>query len=105
MVAMEAGEILLRRGLLNTQQLETARSSGGDGSRLVELAVEKGFVSEEDALRAIGDEVGLDFVDLPQADPDLTLLKIFPHRLIHRQGLFPIRRTIEPFVRRIGKSP
>ncbi|MFO0903631.1 MAG: ATPase, T2SS/T4P/T4SS family [Pirellulales bacterium] len=93
MVAMEAGEILLRRGLLNTQQLETARSTGGDGSRLVELAVEKGFVSEEDALRAIGDEVGLDFIDLPQADPDLSLLKIFPHRLIHRQGLFPIQRT------------
>ncbi|MFO0871600.1 MAG: ATPase, T2SS/T4P/T4SS family [Pirellulales bacterium] len=93
MVAMEAGEILLRRGLLNSQQLETARSSGGDGSRLVELAVEKGYVSEEQALRAIGDEVGLDYVDLPQAEIDLSLLKIFPHRLIHRQSLFPIRRT------------
>jgi type II secretion system protein E len=93
MVAMEAGEILMRRGLLNAQQLETARSSGGEGSRLVELAVEKGYVSEEDALRAIGDEVGLDFIDLPQADIDLSLLKIFPHRLIHRQSLFPIQRT------------
>jgi type II secretion system protein E len=93
MVAMEAGEILMRRGLLNAQQLETARSSGGEGSRLVELAVEKGYVAEEDALRAIGDEVGLDFIDLPQADIDLSLLKIFPHRLIHRQSLFPIQRT------------
>ena len=93
MVAMEAGEILLRRGLLSSQQLETAKSSGGDGSRVVELAVEKGFVSEEEALRAIGDEVGLDYIDLPQAEIDLSLLKIFPHRLIHRQFLFPIRRT------------
>ena len=56
MVGMEAGEILLRRGLLSSQQLETAKSSGGDGSRVVELAVEKGFVSEEEALRAIGDD-------------------------------------------------
>ncbi|MEY4180355.1 MAG: hypothetical protein RLY70_3929 [Planctomycetota bacterium] len=93
MVAMEAGEILLRRGLLNRQQFEVARASAPDGSRFVELAVEKGYVGEEDALRAIGDEVGLDYIDLPQADVDLSLLKIFPHRLIHRQSLFPVRRT------------
>ena len=40
----------------------------------------------------MGDEVGIDFVDLADADVDLSLLKIFPQKLIHRQSLFPIRR-------------
>ncbi|MFM7843428.1 MAG: type II secretion system ATPase GspE [Planctomycetota bacterium] len=89
---MEAGEILLQRGLLTAQQLELARAAGGDGARLVETAIDRGFVSEESALRAIGEEVGLDFIDLSGAEVDLSLLKTFPHRLIHRQALFPVRK-------------
>jgi hypothetical protein len=48
---MESGEILLRKGLLNTRQLEAARSRQADGTRLDQTAVEMGFVSEEAALR------------------------------------------------------
>jgi general secretion pathway protein E/type IV pilus assembly protein PilB len=89
---MEAGEILLRRGLLDRRQLEQSRSPDGDGTRLVEIAVEKGFVTEEDALRALGEEVGLDYLDLNEVDVDVSLLSSFPVKLIHRQSLFPIRR-------------
>lgn len=102
---MEAGEILLRRGLLNEDQLEQTRVGSQEGTTLVDSAVDLGFVSEEDALRALGDEVGLDFVDLASQDVDLSLLKDFPHKLIHRQSLFPISRengtivvaTCDPF--------
>ncbi len=89
---MEAGEILLRRGLLNEQQLEKSRHAQTDDTPLVDMAVNLGFVSEEMALRALGDEVGLDFIDLAETDVDLALLDDFPQRLIHRQTLFPIRR-------------
>jgi type II secretory ATPase GspE/PulE/Tfp pilus assembly ATPase PilB-like protein len=89
---MEAGEILLRRGLLNEQQLEKSRHAQTDDTPLVDMAVNLGFVSEEMALRALGEEVGLDFIDLAETDVDLALLQDFPQRLIHRQTLFPIRR-------------
>lgn len=92
---MEAGEILLRRGLIDQRQLTQTRSQAnghGDGIRLIESAVQMGFVTEEAALRAVGDEVGIDYIDLSEADVDLSLLKTFPQRLIHRQTLFPIRR-------------
>jgi type II secretion system protein E len=92
---MEAGEILLRRGLIDQRQLAQSRQQAnghGDGIRLIETAVQLGFVTEEAALRAVGDEVGIDFIDLTSADVDLTLLKSFPQRLIHRQTLFPIRK-------------
>lgn len=92
---MEAGEILVRRGLLNRGQLEQSRSVAnghGDGTKLIESAIQLGFVSEEAALKAVGEEVGIEFIDLQEASVDLSLLKTFPQKLIHRQSLFPIRK-------------
>ncbi len=91
-MAMEAGEILLRRGLLNQRQLDMSRSAQSDGTRLDQVAVDMGFLSEESALKALGSEVGIDFVDLPDAKIDTTLLASFPQKLIHRQNMFPLRR-------------
>jgi general secretion pathway protein E/type IV pilus assembly protein PilB len=89
---MEAGEILVKKGLLNQRQLEMSRHAQSEGSRLDQAAVELGFLSEEQALRALGEEVGLDFIDLSEADIDLSLLKTFPAKFIYREGLFPIRQ-------------
>jgi hypothetical protein len=90
---MESGEILLRKGLLNARQLELARQAHTDGLRLDQIAVNLGFLTEEQSLRALGEEMGLDFIDLAEAEVDLTLLVKFPARFIHRESLFPIRRT------------
>ena len=89
---MEAGEILLRRGLLSQRQLEISRSAQTDGARLDQVAVDMGFLSEESALKALGAEVGIDFVDLPEAKVETSLLATFPQKLIHRQNVFPLRR-------------
>ncbi len=89
---MEAGEILLKRGLLDERQLAMARSRQVEGTRIDQTAVEMGLVSEEAVLRAVGEEVGLDFIDLAEAEVDLSLLSSFPPKLIHRQSLFPIKR-------------
>lgn len=89
---MEAGEILLRRGLLDDQQLQRTRENQDTGLGLLDSAVQLGYVQEESALRAIADEVGLEFVDLTEAELDLSLLKQFPQRLIYRDALFPVRR-------------
>ena len=90
---MEAGEILLSRGLLDKRQLDMARTKVQDGASVLDTAVALGFVNEEAALRAIASEVGLDYVDLSEADIDLALLKNFPTKLIYRQSLFPLSRT------------
>jgi len=87
----EAGEILLRRGLLEPEQLQQARQRAQGGS-VIESAILQGFVKEEAALQALAEEVGLDYVDLRQIDVDLELLKQFPQKLIYRHAIFPIRR-------------
>ena len=42
---MEAGEILLRKGLLDQRQLELSRQAQSDGTRLDQAAVTLGFIS------------------------------------------------------------
>jgi general secretion pathway protein E/type IV pilus assembly protein PilB len=91
---MDAGEILLQRGLLDQRQLDQARQT--NGASVLDAAIELGFVSEEVALRAVGEVVGLEYVDLAVMDDEQALrdlLKDFPQKLIYRQSLFPIRRT------------
>jgi type II secretion system protein E len=87
---MEAGEILFRKGLLDQRQLELSRNNQPEGARLDQVAVEMGFLTEEDALRALGEEVHLDFIDLAETEVDLALLKKFPPKFIHRETLFPV---------------
>ena len=89
---MEAGEILLRSGLLNERQLAQARAAQNNGTRLDQIAVEMGLISEDQALHAIGEEMGLDVIDLSETPIDDTLLRLFPHRLLHRHSLLPVRR-------------
>jgi general secretion pathway protein E/type IV pilus assembly protein PilB len=89
---MEAGAILVKRGLLTPQQLTQLRQDRPETSRLDIAAVDGGLVSEEAALRALGEEVGIPFVDLEHQKIDLSLLNGFPLKLIHRHSLFPIHR-------------
>jgi general secretion pathway protein E/type IV pilus assembly protein PilB len=89
---MEAGSILVKRGLLTSQQLNQLRQDRPEATRLDVAAVDSGLVSEEAALRALGDEVGIPFVDLEQQNIDFSLLRGFPLKLIHRHALFPIQR-------------
>ena len=90
---METGDVLLKKGLLDQRQLEMSRHAQTEGTRLDQAAVELGFITEEEALRPLGEEVGLDFIDLSEAEIDLSLLERFPPRYIHREGLFPIKQS------------
>ena len=90
MELMDVGELLLKHGLLDRAGLARANNALTNGARLDETAIALGLISEADALHAWGDEVGMPLVDLETVEVDLSLLAEFPHRLIHRHGLFPI---------------
>ncbi len=89
---MDAGQILLKHGLLTNADLSRAADARTNGARVDQVAVELGIVGEAEALRALGAETGVDFIDLEAANVDLSLLQPFPPKLIHRHGLFPIER-------------
>jgi len=73
----------------------------GDG-QLEQVAFDLGFRSGEEALRAIGEVLGIEFFDLATAEIDDTLLADFPTRLIHRYHVFPISRKDDSLVVAVG---
>ncbi|MDR1964111.1 MAG: Flp pilus assembly complex ATPase component TadA [Planctomycetaceae bacterium] len=95
---METGDILLHRGLLTESQLaelriaqrEEMRSGQRDAVRLDQLAVQKGILTEEIVLTHLGEELGIGYVDLLEYPVNLSLLKTFPTRFIHRERIFPV---------------
>lgn len=93
MVMLEPGEILQKQGLLSSEQLQNLRSESGGGSNLVTAAIGQGLVEEEDALKALGEALGMDYVDLRNAEVDLEVVKSFPQKLIYRHNLFPLSRV------------
>lgn len=89
---MDPGQILLKHGLLDEDGVAQANAARTNGDRLDQTAIELGLVSEVDALRAVGEEIGMPMIDLESAEIDLSLLGEFPQKLIHRHGIFPVAR-------------
>ena len=88
---MEIGDILIRRGLLSTEQGEQVRAQT-NGKRFDQVVVEMGILTEEDTLRALADELGMKFVELKGFNVDRELLNEFPTSTIYRHSLLPLRR-------------
>lgn len=89
---MEIGQVLLRRGLISPHQMELAEEQS-DGRRVDQVVIELGMVSEEDALQAFADELGMQYVDLTEYDVDQDLLVEFPTTAIFRHSLLPLARN------------
>jgi len=90
---MDAGQILQKHGLLSEADLSRAVDARTNGARVDQIAVDLGLAPEADVLRVMGLETGLDFIELETATVDLSLLSLFPQKLIHRHGLFPVERS------------
>lgn len=84
--------ILMGHGLLTADQQKSASTLPDDDTQHPLDSVLSLGISEEAALRAVGDELGLDFVDLAEYQPDLQLLQEFPPKLIYRRHVFPLSR-------------
>lgn len=83
-------EPLLKR-LLTPEQWSELPLIAGD-KPWDEVAVEVGFVTEDEWLQAIADEFGLEVVNLRTTPIDTDLLARFPTKTIFRHELFPYAR-------------
>jgi general secretion pathway protein E len=77
---------------LDPRQLNLVRRALETEGRLDHVAQELGWETEESLLCALADAVGMELVDVTKFEIDLTLLDTFPLKLIHRHGVFPLRR-------------
>ena len=81
----------MRRGLINEDQLNHA-SKSVNGKRLDQVLVDLGYVSEEDTLAVLAEELGMTYVDLKDFTVDRELLSQFPTTAIFRHSLLPLNR-------------
>lgn len=89
---MDSGNILLKHGLVDDAGLAQISAALVNGDRADETAVRLGLVTEADALQALGEEMGIEVIDLAHTQIDRSLLSEFPQKLIYKHGLFPIAR-------------
>ena len=88
---MEISEVLIRQGLLTTDQGDQVRAQM-NGHRFDKAVIEMGLLTEEQTLRAFADELGMQYVELKDFDIDPELLNLFPTSTIYRHSLLPLRQ-------------
>jgi len=88
---MSLGDVLVKKGTITTEQLETARAAKqSSGEPIEKVLIRMGFVEEEAVLSIIGKQLSLPVVNLSEVSIDASLLKMVPAKLVHRYGFIPI---------------
>ena len=86
------GEALVRDGLITREQLQTAlKVQGTKGGKIGSLLVELGFVTDEELLRFLGKQHGLQGANLLNLEIGEALMSILPSRLILRYRVLPLK--------------
>ena len=88
---MITAEAMSKTGVLDARLLNVAREAHATDGNLARVASQLGFSSEEDALRAVGQALGMELVDLTKTNIDPAVLQGFPIKLIHRHEVFPVK--------------
>ncbi len=88
---MALENVLVREGLLTSEQIKDLQGTGA-GTRLDRAAIERGWMTEDQLLQCLGDEFGLEVVDLRKITIDREVLTRFPTKTIFRHELLPLYR-------------
>ena len=85
------GEILLERGLIDVDQLNSALAHQRQwGMRLGTALVAKGFIAEGVLTRVLSESLSIPMVDLARVVVDGKALQLVPRRLAEQYEVFPI---------------
>lgn len=96
------GEILLERGLIDVDQLNSALAHQRQwGMRLGTALVAKGFIAEGMLTRVLSESLGIPMVDLARVVVDQRALQVVPRRLAEQYDVFPIALREQPNGRRM----
>jgi type IV pilus assembly protein PilB len=85
------GTLLLEEGLLTRRDLERAAEVQADkGLPLTRVLVDEGIVAEADLVRALAGHIGLEYVNLAEANIDPAAAALLPESLARRYMVIPI---------------
>ncbi len=84
--------------VISTRDLQQIRRQRQEDVSYDQIADELSLDGADTLLTAIADTMGLTTVDLTQVSVDEQLVQEFPAKLVHRFGVFPLRRDGESLV-------
>ncbi len=90
------------KSILDARKLKIAREAQTRDGSLQLVVRELGFDSEEQAVAAVGNTLGMEMVDLAKTKIDLGALESFPIKLIHRHMVFPLGADGDSLLLAIG---
>ncbi|MCX5711020.1 MAG: ATPase, T2SS/T4P/T4SS family [Candidatus Omnitrophica bacterium] len=97
---LRLGELLVKEGLINLQQLEKAVSvQRQEGGRLGEVLVKLGMVKEDQMVSVLGKQLNIPYFSLgtgmlkPAADQELD--KVIPQEFAYKNTVLPLSRTLK----------
>ena len=86
------GTLLLRDGVLTTEQLEQALTEKDvTGRRIGEIVVSRGWVPAGTVARLLAEQHGLEYLDLTTVQIDPRTLELLPEKYARRYEAFPVR--------------
>jgi type IV pilus assembly protein PilB len=86
------GAMLVEQGLVTVEQLEEADEAHREkGRSLGRVLVDRGYLGERDLVRALASQIGLDFVDLSEAEIDPIAASMISETLAKRYNVLPLR--------------
>lgn len=89
------GEVFLRLGLINRDQLKQAIEKQKLLKRqesLGDVLVSMGFISEKDKVRGLAEQWGVPFVDVGDVEIDASLTKLVPENVARKLKVVPIAK-------------
>jgi type IV pilus assembly protein PilB len=104
-MSSKLGDILISQGAIDQEQLIAALSDQrAFGGKLGRTLVDLGYVSEDQLLRALSEQLGLDTVDLDEAEVRPDALRCLAVDACERYGVFPIRVDNAEHVLRVATA-
>ena len=85
------GKYLLEKKLITESQLKEAMEESKKTNRKIgEVLVKKGFVTEEDVTKVLGEQLGFTFLDLSSYQIDTKVLSFIPAEVATKLQVIPI---------------
>jgi aspartate ammonia-lyase len=79
------GEILVRIGLIDAEQMQEIAEVAGQGEKkLEEVLVEEGYISTRDLMRALSIQLKVPLIDLKRHTISPEILKLVPEELARK---------------------
>lgn len=94
MARMRIGELLVAQGAIDAIQLESALAHQRRwGGRLGRCIVSLGFLREPAVLGAVGEQLGVPFLEIGDRHVPPAVLRLLPERLIRTRSVLPLSRV------------